>query len=260
MPRGTFADTKRAIAGIITAVSLTLTGALTASGIVTGSSFVGTGTATSTFAGSVSTTRLVVNAGSAGVPGIAFSNNSSLNTGIYAETGARLNFAISGSQKLLLDSGTLYPSVHVTPAGDNTYDLGATGAMWNDGWFGGFVSSSIYNVADRVNFGASTIRLEHVTGSSQMKITQGTVNWLTFSAGSGRVVSENLFIGSSGILSNTDGVGNLGSGANRINNGWFAGTVTTTNLNVASSSSATATYYVCADANGNIYKKTTACN
>lgn len=78
----------------------------------------------------------------------------------------------------------------------------------------------------------------------------------------GSIRSNGIFLGSSSahIQPFSNGTTDLGISGNAWRNAWFTGTVTTTNLNVASSSAATATYYLCANAAGDVYKKTTACN
>lgn len=153
MPRGTFADTKRAIAGIITAVSLTLSGALTASGVVTGSSFVGTGSATSTFGGVVSSTNFRVDTaggayksfitGSASAPVFCFDDGTDgCNDGMYQWATDGVAIATNGTQRLRVTTGGVQVVGNLSSTTDNNDDLGTPTARFNDAFFGGNVSST----------------------------------------------------------------------------------------------------------------------
>lgn len=172
--------------------------------------------------------------GSSSSPSITFTNDS--NTGFFRSATDTISVAAGGNNIFSVASTGINVSGDVT----STRVYVGTGSAGSPSIKVGSSNSGLY------------------LNSSLVAISQGGVFTAQFGA-SGSYLNSHW-------LTQSGATYDIGSAtwswrdAYFSRNGYFGGTVSTTNLVVATSSSATATYYLCADASGNVYKKTTTCN
>ena len=161
-----------------------------------------------------------------------------------------------GGSSLLNGTGAFGSSSYVYPVTQEV-DM-ADGSHWGNIWknlTGGYAygtlieNNGVFRIAD-----ATTTRIDTVIGFNprELPYPYGSSTFLDYD------LIPNGNVGSQRSVS-------LGRPGLPLNNIQASGTasitsIRATNLNVATSSAATATYYVCADSSGNVYKKTTACN
>ena len=136
--RGTFGNVTKMLGGVIAALSvvaLTVTGALN---IASTGSFTNSSTTTSTFAGPLSSSRVLVDNGSGLAPGFSFKD--SPNTGIY-RLGNSVSIAANSVRTASFYATLLNVAVPISPTTDNALDVGSNTLRFNDGFFGGTVSA-----------------------------------------------------------------------------------------------------------------------
>lgn len=209
----------------------------------------------------VTTSRIYIGPGSGSEPSIAFDNDT--DTGIARGGTNQLAVIAGGGIRLEVSSSAVQPRVNFLPFSDDTYDIGSNTLRFQDAFFSGTVSSTLFS--GPAGTAAAPTYAFAGAGESDSGMFNDAANSVAIAAGGNRLLtvrSNGVFLGSSTVHAQpfSDNVTDIGISGNRFNDGWFGGTVTTTNLNVASTSVMTATYYVCANAAGDIYKKTTACN
>ena len=244
------------------------------------------GSATSTFVGPVSSTRMVVGFGSLGNPAIQFSGDE--DTGIYRSAANTLAIASSGSIALRVSDVSITAAAPIVADVDNARDLGTVSTRWKDGFFSGTISSTHFTASGGVTSsvfiatsgGTTAVPSFSFVGDRDTGMYQDGAGNLGFATDG----TLRLHLGAAGTLvtsaaqvyPSTDNFSSLGlpslrwATLNSINGDFTgtvsttnllaSGTVTTTNLSVATTSAATATYYLCANALGQVFKKTTACN
>ena len=145
---GTFNGKQAAITGpnnaILAIVGSTVT-ATSSQPLYIGNLFA-TSTATSTFMGAASTTRLVVGSADAmpeGYPSIIFSGCSSINCGFHLQGAGTIDANVPTSFRVDINSGAViydFQSTKFLPAPNNTNSLGFFGNAWN----GAYASSTSY--------------------------------------------------------------------------------------------------------------------
>lgn len=261
-----FADAKRAMAGLLAVVGLTISGALT---ISSGGSFTNNSTATSTFAGAVSSTRFIADDGSATNP--AFTFNGNLNSGMYL-SGGNLELSVAGSRKVSITSSatTLFGNLI---SDSNGRDIGgASSGYFRDLYLTGTASTTNLIARGTVtstefvvpsgggltfngsgSVGSGTLQLCFDDGSDLCNdgITMLGVDTLVQVSNGAENIrylpGQTQFSG--GVYSRTDGGNDLGIPALRWRNAALSGTVTSSQAVVTGITTGTSIGTVCVDAN-----------
>ena len=185
--------------------------------------------------GSATMTRLYLGDGTASAPTLAFAGGSH---GIY-RAGASVVVGVSGNGILTVGANQVTVTGVLLPNTDNTRDFGGVSTRWNDGWFGGNVTSTSF-VANSSAFAVGN-GFQVMNGSVAGGILADTTYlYLGTLAGGGATVrttingTSQIDLTTAGLIpSLTDGTKNIGSQTARFGTGFF--------VNV-SSTNATTTY------------------
>ncbi len=215
---------------------VTTAGAVTTD-VITVGGLISTGSNTSTFAGVVSSTQFLAAIGTAAAPSFAFSGNS--NSGMYIDGSGTLSWSTAGVLRMTLTSSALRISQALQPLGDNTIDLGSLATRFNDGFFGGVVSStqfySALGTAVAPAFGYNALATGMFFPSSNiLGFTVQGVEKARLQAGSLTLAST------VGLLPTVDNSADIGSLGVRFQNGYFGGTVSSGFLRASSTAASEA--------------------
>ena len=184
------------------------------------------------FGGVVSSTSFSAATGLVGTPSYTFGNDS--DSGIYQDSaGSSIDFALNGVRRAFVSTGGFNVNGGMSPTTDNTGDLGSLATRWNDGFFGGVVSSSQFTAGD----GSSGAAGFAFTSQPGMGMYRAAANQMAFSIGGAVLtLSGSAAVFSNGIIPQptTDNLYSLGLSTKRFSVGYFGAlSVATTTISTA---------------------------
>ena len=207
-----------------------------------------TGPSTSTFAGPVSSTRLFIEGGSAAFPGMSFYNNA----GFYLVNNLPA-VTVNGTVRMSWGS-SITTNSPIAPITDNNLDIGTTALRFNDGFFGGFVSSTRF-VASTGTLAAPAYMIEtggtpmglYTSAASTLCLTVNGICPLLIEGGTTAVT-----IGSN-LRPSGDNTVDFGSLARSWKDGYFDGVVSSTTFQAGDGSPTAPSYGFGSDSDTGLY-------